>query len=336
MDTAGEHPQEKASNGDFGKNPTSPDLNPPRETAPRIGKGNPSVVLRSNPDRTLYPEIGVTKRMPAEYYTDIADRIMPHLAGRPLTLLRCPGGRRKECFFQKHPGSTAPEGLRSVAVMEKSGRHYYSVADNIDGVIALVQLGTLEIHVWGSRDLNIEQPDMMIFDLDPAPDVGWEHMVRAARLVREQLLNLGLAGFVKTTGGKGLHIVVPLTPKADWNTVRAFSRAFSESLVRKFPDEYIATMSKAKRSGKIFIDYLRNGHGATSIATYSTRNLPGAPISAPVAWHELTAELKADSYNILNIRSRLAGLEKDPWADYFTVRQEITEEMRKKVGLLDG
>jgi bifunctional non-homologous end joining protein LigD len=219
--------------------------------------------------------------------------------------------------------------------MEKDGQVYYSIVENIDGVIALVGMGALEIHVWGSREDKLEQPDMMVFDLDPSPEAGWAGVIEAAPLLRERLSNLGLASFVKTTGGKGLHIVVPLTPEADWNAVRAFSRAVAESIVRESPEKYIATMSKTKRKGKLFIDYLRNARGATSVAAYSTRNLPGAPVSTPVAWDEVTAQLKADSYNICNIRHRLAGLEKDPWAGYFSVRQVITGEMKKKVGLLD-
>jgi bifunctional non-homologous end joining protein LigD len=301
--------------------------------APKTGEAKSSSVLLSNPDRVLYPEIGVTKRDLAEYYSDIADWIMPHLAGRPLTLVRCPEGREKECFFQKHLGDTALDVLRSVPVLEKDGQVYYSIAENIDGVIALVQMGALEIHVWGSREDKLEQPDMMVFDLDPDPEVGWAAVIEAALLMRERLLNLGLESFVKTTGGKGLHIVVPLTPEADWDAVKAFSRAVAQSIVRESPGEYIATMSKAKRKGKIFIDYLRNGRGATSVAAYSTRNLPGAPVSAPVAWDELTAELKANSYNIFNIRHRLAGLQNDPWTGYFSVQQRITGEMNKKVGL---
>ncbi|MFZ0930227.1 MAG: DNA ligase D [Syntrophobacteraceae bacterium] len=315
-----EHPQGKASSGDVEKNPTEPDR-------------NPSSVALSNPDRVFYPEIGVTKLALAQYYTEIAGWIMPHLAGRPLTLVRCPEGWQKECFFQKHLGDAASEVLRSIPIVEKDGLHYYSVADNIEGVIELVQIGALEIHVWGSREDKLEQPDMMIFDLDPAPEVGWASMIKAARLMRERLSDLGLASFVKTTGGKGLHIVVPLTPEAGWATVKSFSKAVAESIVREAPGEYIATMSKEKRKGKIFIDYLRNGRGATSIAAYSTRSRRGAPISTPVAWDELTADLKPDSYNIQNIRRRLAGLEENPWARYFSVRQEITQEMMEKAGV---
>ncbi len=298
-------------------------------TAP---KQNPSGGALSNPNRVFYPEIGVTKRALAEYYTEITGWIMPHLARRPLTLVRCPLGWEKECFFQKHFADTASEVLRSIPIMEKDGLRHYAVADNIDGVIELVQIGALEIHVWGSREDKLEQPDMMIFDLDPAPEVGWASMIKAARLMRERLSDLSLASFAKTTGRKGLHIVIPLTPQAGWETVKSFSRAVAESIVREAPGEYIATMSKEKREGKIFIDYLRNVRGATSIAAYSTRRKPGAPISTPVAWDELTVDLKPDSYNINNIRRRLAGLAEDPWAGYFSIRQEITQEMKKKAG----
>jgi bifunctional non-homologous end joining protein LigD len=328
-----EHAQEKTSSGDAEQSRTAANPKPPGGNKAITPEGSPSSVALSNPDRVLYPEIGITKRALAEYYADVADWIMPHLAKRPLTLVRCPEGLGKECFFQKHLGDAAPDALRSIPIMEKDGQVYYSVADNIDGVIALVQMGALEIHVWGSREDKLEQPDMMVFDLDPAPEVEWPGMLKAARLLRERLSELGLESFVKTTGGKGLHIVAPLTPEADWDTVKAFSRAVAESVVRETPAEYIATMSKEKRKGKIFIDYLRNGRGATSVAAYSTRSRQGAPISTPVAWDELTADLKPDSYNIQNIRHRLATLREDPWADYFTIRQQITSEMRKKVGL---
>ncbi len=303
------------------------------EKNPTTPKANPSSVALSNTNRMFYPEIGVTKRALAEYYTEIADWIMPHLANRPLTVVRCPEGWQKQCFFQKHFQDTASEVLRSIPIMGKDGLQYYSVADNIEGVIDLVQMGALEIHVWGSREDKLEQPDMMIFDLDPAPEVEWASTITAARLMRERLSDLGLATFVKTTGGKGLHIVAPLTPRAGWETVKSFSRAVAESIVREAPGEYVSTMSREKRKGKIFVDYLRNVRGATSIAPYSTRSRQGAPISTPVAWDELTVDLKSDTYNFHNIRRRLAGLKEDPWAGYFASRQEITQEMEKKAGI---
>ncbi len=335
MDVVKENPQEMVPIDNEGERSTASNEKPPKAAKPKTGDTNSSSLALSNPDRIFYPEIGVTKRALAQYYSDIAEWIMPHIERRPLTLVRCPEGWQKECFFQKHPGDTLTGALRSIPIIEKGKRVYYSVADNIDGVVALVQMGALEIHVWGSREEKLEQPDMMVFDLDPAPEVEWTSMIEAARRLREKLLALGLTGFVKTTGGKGLHIVVPLAPEAEWNTVKAFSRAVAESIVREAPGDFIATMSKDKRRGKIFIDYLRNGRGATSVAAYSTRSRQGAPISAPLAWDELSPALKSDTFDIHNIRDRLAGLKEDPWAGYFSVRQKITTEMKKKVGLSD-
>ncbi|MHC1729984.1 MAG: non-homologous end-joining DNA ligase [Syntrophobacteraceae bacterium] len=296
-------------------------------------QGNKPRLTLTNPKRILYPEIGSTKGDLAEYYMEVADWILPHLLRRPLTLVRCPEGWEKECFYQKHLGDTASAHLRSIPVVEKDGQEYYSVGDDIEGVVALVQIGVLEIRVWGCRDDSLDKPDMMIFDLDPAPDVVWDKMIKAAYLLRDRLSSLGLSSFLKTTGGKGLHVVVPLIPEADWDMVKAFSRAVAERIVREFPHEYIATMSKEKRKGKIFIDYLRNGRGATSIAAYSTRKRRKAPISTPIAWEELTMDLQPDSYNIGNIRQRPADLPDDPWEEYFSVRQTITEEMKKRMGL---
>ncbi len=301
---------------------------PPAVSESRSRPG-PTRIAVSNPDRILYPEMGVTKLALAEYYRDIADWILPHLVRRPLTLVRCPEGREKECFYQKHLGDNAPKVLRAIPIMEKDGQEYYSVLDEIEGVIALVQIGTLEIHVWGCREEDIEHPDMMVFDLDPAPDVTWERMIVAAYLLRGRLLDLGLTSFLKTTGGKGLHVVVPLVPRADWDTVKEFSKAVADGIVREFPRDYIATMSKEKRKGKIFIDYLRNGRGATSICAYSSRARQNAPVSTPVEWSELQ-DIRADSFNIENIRRRLSNLKKDPWAGYFEVKQSLTEEMRKQ------
>ncbi|MGA2402776.1 MAG: DNA ligase D, partial [Syntrophobacteraceae bacterium] len=304
---------------------------------PLFPKGEPmeniSSVSLSNPDRILYPEMGITKRVLAEYYSDVSPWMLPHVQRRPLTLVRCPEGWRAGCFFQKHPGDMAPKALRSIPVMGKDGLEYYSVADDAEGLTALVQMGALEIHIWGSREEKLEQPDTMIFDLDPDPSVHWEQMIAAACLLRDRLSDLGLESFLKTTGGKGLHVAVPLTPRGRWDEVKEFSRTVAGSIVRESPREYIATMSKAKRKGKIFIDYLRNGRGATFIAPYSTRAKRGAPISAPVGWGELGMDLRPDTYNIENIRKRLSSLAKDPWEGFYSVRQSITRKMKKKLGM---
>ncbi|MDR3568136.1 MAG: DNA ligase D [Syntrophobacteraceae bacterium] len=307
------------------ENSTNPAVN--REGVKKHGS-----VKVTNPDREFFPDIGVTKKDLIDYYTDIADWILPHLRRRPLTLVRCPGGLGNACFFQKHFDESAPPVLFPVTIPGKNGEEIYSVLDTIEGVIALVQMGALEIHAWGSRDDRLEQPDLMIFDLDPAQDVPWAKMINAAFFLRDKLLALGLKSFVKTTGGKGLHIAVPLKPKVDWDGVKEFSRAVSEIIVKDSPRDFIATMSKAKRKGKIFIDYLRNGRGATSVAPYSTRAGADCTVSTPLAWEELSEKIKSDSYNIGNIRARLAGLKDDPWKGYFSIRQSITAAMRKKVG----
>ncbi len=312
----------------------SPNVPVPKAGAQKRGKSSGAKsggidLALSNPDRVLYPEIGITKRDLAEYYAEVAEWMLPHLARRPLTLVRCPEGWQKECFFQKHLGDIAPGVLRQISFMGREGVEYYSIVDNVDGLLSLVRIGALEIHVWGSREENLEQPDLMIFDLDPDPEVPWEKMVRAAFLVRERLTDLGLRSFVKTTGGKGLHIAVPLIPRGNWDDVKGFSRAIAEGIVRESPNEYIATMSKSKRKGKVFIDYLRNGRGATFIAAYSARARNGAPASAPIGWDELLSGIRPDSFNIGNIRQRLASLKKDPWEGYFKVRQTITDKMIK-------
>lgn len=290
----------------------------------------------STPGRVFYPEIGVTKRDLARYYADVSEWMLPHLVHRPLTLVRCPEGWEKECFYHKHLGETAPEALRSIPIAEKEGRKLYGVIDDVAGLIALVQIGTLEIHVWGCREDKLEKPDMMVFDLDPSPEVPWEKTARAAFLLRDRLLELGLESFLKTTGGKGLHVTVPLTPRLEWNEIKEFSRKVAESIVRESPHEYLATMSKEKRKGKIFIDYLRNGRGATSIAAYSTRARRGAPVSTPLGWDELLQDVRSDSHTIQNIRNRLFSLKKDPWEGYFSIRQSITAKMRKKMGMDGG
>jgi bifunctional non-homologous end joining protein LigD len=290
-----------------------------------------TVIHLSNPDRLLYPEIGISKRALAEYYADIAQWILPHLKKRPLTLVRCPEGWEKECFYQKHLGDKVPDALRSIPIEEKNGNEYYSVLDNAAGLTALVQIGVLEIHVWGSREDKLEKPDMMVFDLDPDPAVPWTGMIDAALCMRDELSALGLKSFLKTTGGKGLHVVVPLTPLVEWDLVKDFSRAVAENVVRQFPADYIATMSKQKRRSKIFIDYLRNGRGATSVSAYSTRARRGAPISTPLAWDELSPDIRPDTFNIQNIRQRLSSRKSDPWEGYFSVRQSITAKMRTQV-----
>jgi bifunctional non-homologous end joining protein LigD len=282
----------------------------------------------THPDRILYPEQGVTKRELALYYERIADWILPHVTGRLLSLMRCPQGRRKACFIQKHFTESLPDLVRGVSVEEQDKRSTCIVIRDLTGLIALVQLGVLEIHPWGSREDNPEKPDRLIFDLDPAPGVVWKHVVQGARTLHDRLSDLGLESFVKTTGGKGLHVVAPLVRLTTWDELKRFAKAVAVDIARTEPRRYIATMSKAKRKGKIFIDYLRNSRGATNVAAYCTRARVGAPVSTPLSWDELDSVKCADAYTLKNLPRRLNVLNDDPWAGFFTVRQSITTKMR--------
>ncbi|WP_437682649.1 DNA ligase D [Sorangium sp. So ce131] len=286
----------------------------------------------TNPDKVLYPGQGITKLALAQYYAEVADRMLPHVADRLLTLVRCPEGQGKPCFFQRHEAEGLSEAIRRTIVEEDDGKRTYLYVQNAEGLVSLVQMGALEMHIWGSRADRIEQPDRMVFDLDPAPDLPWERVAEAARTVRHLLETLGLRSFVKTTGGKGLHVVVPIQAQRGWDEVKPFTKAVADALVRYDPARYIATLSKAKRTGKVFIDYLRNGRGATAVAPYSTRARPGAAVATPIAWDELDAPLDPAAFTIETVPRRIAARD-DPWAELGSVRQSITSAMMKKVGL---
>jgi bifunctional non-homologous end joining protein LigD len=289
-------------------------------------------VTLTHPEKVFYPDEGISKRELAAYYEAIADHVLPHVTGRPLTLVRCPEGTLRPCFYQKHAaGETLPAAVRRVMIQEKKGRGAYLVIDSLEGLIGLVQRGVLEFHTWGSKAERLENPDRITFDLDPGPGVAWESVIDAARLVRRRLSDRGLASFPKTTGGKGLHVVVPLRGRNDWEEVYGFSRALAEAVVRQAPARFTATMSKAKRAGKIFIDYLRNVRGASAIAAYSTRARPGAPVSTPLRWEELTPALRSGSFTLRNLPERLRKIRTDPWKDYERSRGTITAAMRRSL-----
>ena len=289
-------------------------------------------VRLTHPDRVLYPEQGVTKLALARYYEEVAEWILPHLAQRPLSLVRCPQGRETTCFYQKHPGEGMASRLPRVGIEEKDGTHPYLYVRSLADLVALVQAGVLELHVWGSRIDDIERPDLLVFDLDPAEDVAWRAVLHAARELRERLDALGLAAFVRTTGGKGLHVVVPLEPRRGWDDVKAFARGVAEAHARAEPRRFTTNMSKAKRGGRIFLDYLRNGRGATAIASYSTRARVGAPVAVPLRWDELGPAIRSDRYHVGNVRRRLAALTGDPWEGFEAARRPLTDAMLREVG----
>jgi len=222
--------------------------------------------------------------------------------------------------------------VRRARIQEKRGEGEYGVVDDMAGLVALAQIAGLEIHVWGSRADSVERPDCLVFDLDPAPDVEWSRVIEAARELREFLSELKLECFVKTTGGKGLHLVVPIVRRQEWDSVYDFCRRVAVAVERAAPDRYIATMSKKARVGKIFIDYQRNQRGATAVAAFSTRAKPGAPISLPVSWRELPRVASADQFRLRDVLKRLAAERHDPWAGFSDVRQSISAKAIRLLG----
>jgi len=290
-------------------------------------------VRLTHPDRVLYAEQGITKRDLAAYYERIANWILPHIADRPLTLVRCPEGKMKQCFYQKHITVQFPASIHRVEIEEDSKTVSYGAIDSPEGLLSLVQMGVLEFHIWGAHVDDVEKPDYLVFDLDPDEGLPWKRVTAGATTLRVALDHLGLKSFLKTTGGKGLHVCVPLTRRADWDEVKAFTKAVAEAVAAHDPQSYTTKLPKASRKGKIFIDYLRNGRGATSIGAYSTRARAGAPVSTPLFWEELDGDVRADTFTVKNLSDRLDSLDGDPWADFSKIRQSITAAMKKAVGL---
>lgn len=264
------------------------DVKPERiETAEPEDKGE--TVRISNRDRVIYPDAGLTKGDLADYYEAIAPVMMAHLSRRPISLVRCPQGRAKKCFFQKHDSGSFGDRVKHVAIREKSGKaEQYIYVDSAEGLLDCVQMGTIEFHGWACHTANVEQPDRMIFDLDPDEGLDFAEVKRAARDLQKYLGDMGLVTFAMLSGGKGVHVVLPLRPGHDWETHKDFARRFAEALSTAEPDRFVATMSKARRKGRIFIDWLRNQRGATAVVPYSARARPGAAVAAPITWAELT------------------------------------------------
>jgi bifunctional non-homologous end joining protein LigD len=305
-----------------------------REKPAAAPRGDGSVAIEgvriTHADRVVYPEQGITKRALAEFYVSIAERILPHLVGRPTTLVRCPEGLAGQCFYQKHVGTWAPPSLRRVKIQEKRKVGDYLIVDDLPGLVGLVQIGILEIHTWNSTGEHLEQPDRLVFDLDPAEDVPWAAAIAAARVVRARLEDDGLASFVKTTGGKGLHLVVPIVRGPSWDECLDYSRRVAEELAHEVPEAFVAVMSKARRAGRIYIDYLRNQRGATSVAAYSTRAKPTAPVSTPLTWEELRPDVESTHYTVVNLPRRFASLKRDPWAEFAETRQKLPTKASRR------
>jgi bifunctional non-homologous end joining protein LigD len=290
-------------------------------------------VTISHPDRLVYPDLGLTKADVARYYEAVGDWIVPHLRDRALTLVRCPEGLDGDCFFMKHSAHSIPAALRRVSIKEKSATNDYLVAGDVAGAVSLIQLGVLEIHTWNSTIDHPDNPNRLVFDLDPGEDIRWPTLVDAARMVRDGLAALSLESYVKTTGGKGLHVVVPLARLAGWPACFEFSRALSARFVQANPTLYTMTFSKAGRRRQILIDYLRNNRGNTSVSAYSTRARAGAPVSVPMTWRELEGLKAPPSFDVRTVPARLANLAADPWAGYWTCRQRLTQRLLRALGI---
>ncbi|HEV2099404.1 MAG TPA: DNA ligase D [Stellaceae bacterium] len=286
-------------------------------------------VRLTNPDRVLYPEEGITKLDLARYYAEIADWALPQLAHRPLSVVRCPTGLGGETFFQKHAGAGTPKAVVPVKI---DGETHLAIED-LAGLVSLVQIGVLEIHPWGSTVDNVERPDRITFDLDPDIGLPWSQVTAAAIEIRDVLGGFGLQSFAKTTGGKGLHVVVPLTPELDWDQAKSFTKAVADYVAAQNPERYTTNQSKRAREGRLYIDYLRNARGATAIGAYSTRARQGAPIAIPLFWSEVEDAIRSESFTVATVPARLKALKSDPWAAIGTLRQKISAELRRKLGL---
>ena len=287
----------------------------------------------THPEKVLDERSGLTKQILADYYWSVAKEMLPHIADRPLSLVRCPDGADKPCFYQKHASHALPEGVGSVDIADKNGKiEPYITLSTAEALAGLAQMGVLEIHPWGSRNEDLEHPDRLIFDLDPDEALGWDALADAAAEIRKRLKAIGLEGFLKTTGGKGLHVVVPIAPKLDWPTAKEFAHGFVNAMEKANPALYLTKMTKAARKGKIYLDYLRNERGATSVAPFSPRARVGAPVSLPLKWADLNLP-ERPVFSVATFGEWKTRLKTDPWKAMATMKQKITVDAQASVGM---
>jgi bifunctional non-homologous end joining protein LigD len=303
------------------------------EVAPRARDGSMMFegVQLTHPDRVLYPEDHLTKLDLAQYYRAVADWALPNLVHRALTLVRCPGGQGKPCFYQKHLGKGAPDAIGHVDITEDDETVAYPVIKDLAGLIGLAQMNVIEIHPSGATAEKLDTPDRITFDLDPDEGLAWPRVTEAAIDIREALLAIGLQSFAKTTGGKGLHVVVPLQPKLGWDDVKAFTKWVADQFVAQSPDRFTANQAKRARRGRIYIDYLRNSRGATAIGAYSPRARPGATVSTPLFWEEVENGVRPEGFTITTVPRRLQALDADPWAEIGKLGQSISAAVRRRM-----
>jgi len=287
-------------------------------------------VQLTHPERVLFPDVGVTKLDLARYYADVAEWILPHVVERPLSLVRCPDGSTGQCFYQKHWKEMLPKAIGFMPIKEKSGSDKYVKISDLAGLVSLTQISVLEVHPWGAKADKVESPDRIVIDLDPGPEVEWDSVIQGALDVRSVIEELGLESFVRTSGGKGLHVVIPLARRNTWDEVETFAHQIAAGLSLHASHHYVANMRKALRKGRIYVDYLRNQRGSTAVASYSTRSRPGCPVAMPLSWNELKRVKAADAFTLQNTRARLAKLKRDPWERFFSVKQSLSKEMLER------
>ncbi len=290
----------------------------------------------THPEKILDRQSGMTKRALTEYYLGVAERMLPHVADRPLSVVRCPEGSDKPCFFQKHVGRGLPSGVNSISVRNrKTGAdEEFLTLQSAEGLAGMAQMGVLEIHPWGSRNETLEQPDRIIFDLDPDLAIDWTTLTASAAELRQRLRKLNLVSFLKGTGGKGLHVVVPIEPEHEWPIVKKFAHAIVQKMEAEQPELYITKMSKAERKNRIFLDYLRNDREATSIAPFSPRARSGAPVAITLAWNELTSAA-APAFHVADFAQWRSRLNRDPWKEMAKTDQRLTEEIISEAGAIE-
>ena len=284
----------------------------------------------THPDKVLDTESGLTKGQLAEYYEAVAEHLLQHVADRPLSVVRCPDGNGKPCFFQKHVGFGLPSGVKSVSIGNRKTheKEDFLTVDSSEGLIGLAQMGVLEIHPWGSHNDSLEQPDRIIFDLDPDSTIKWKNLAETAREFKRRLATLGLESFVKSSGGKGLHVVVPIRPDHEWPVIKEFAHGLALDIERENPELYVTKMTKATRKNRIYLDYLRNDREATSVAPYSPRARSGAPVAMPLRWSELDAA-KAPIFHVSEFMNWRSRLRRDPWTEMLKVKQKLPSTIAK-------
>ena len=305
-----------------------------RSVKPRlVGDRDLAAIHLTNPEREIFAGSGVTKLDLALYYARVGDWLLPELLRRPVTMFRCPTGDLKDCFYQRHAFAGLPSGVETIDLADEKERAAFITVTAAKGYLALTQFGAIEFHLWGCRIDDPEHPDRLIIDLDPDAEFSWRRVCDGAEVLRDRLQAMGFRVFLRTTGGKGLHLVMALAEGHDWRLVKGFAEAFSRAMASDAPSLFTAISSKDRRKGRIYLDYLRNGRGASAVASYSLRARPGFPVAMPIAWEELRGLPGGSAFNRLNTPARLESLAADPWDELGSSAVDITSKMRRDVGM---